>query len=264
MANFRQIHVSIWKDSWFCELSPDEKLLFIYLFSNESTSLSGIYKITKKFISFETGINRKRVDEILVKFEADNKVFYEGDTVWVVNMPKYHATKSAKVQKRIYEDFLLIPDSEIKNKYIGYYRLNIPYRYPIDTSPQLKENENEDEKENERNDNFLLPPFIPQVSGVDYAVRVFCKVTDMVAIPGGDIDKVLPAMAAIRTRYKDDESMINYLQPFWEAWKKLKGKNGRSYSKTNCAWLYQYAVSGEIPGQTTATHEESSRGYTHA
>ena len=262
MANFRQIHVSIWKDSWFCELSPDEKLLFIYFFSNESASMSGIYKITKKFISFETGISRERVDEILKKFEVDNKVFYEGDIVWVVNMPKYHATKSVKVQKRIYEDFLLIPDSEIRNKYMGYYHINIPYRYPIDTSQQLKEDEYENE--NKENNNFLLPSFVPQVNNTGYAVRVFCKVTDMVSIPGGDIDKVLPAMDALRTKYKDDDALINYLQPFWDAWIKLKGKNGRSYSKTNCAWLYQYAVSGELPGQGAETRDSSLKGYTHA
>ena len=147
MANFRQIHVSIWKDGWFSDLEPDEKLLFVYLFSNESTSLSGIYRITKKFIAFETGIDKKRIDTILSKFEKDGKVFYERDIVWIVNMRKFHATKSIKVQTRITSDIGMIPDTEIKNKYIAYNKLNIPYRYPIDTGTQLKEDEEEKEEE---------------------------------------------------------------------------------------------------------------------
>ncbi len=44
MADFRNIHTHIWKDAWFCELQPDEKLLFIYLFSNERASVCGMYE----------------------------------------------------------------------------------------------------------------------------------------------------------------------------------------------------------------------------
>ena len=44
MAAYRQIHNQIRKYSWFLKLNPNLKLLFIYLFSNERSELSGLTK----------------------------------------------------------------------------------------------------------------------------------------------------------------------------------------------------------------------------
>jgi hypothetical protein len=137
MANYRQIHVSIWKDEWFLDLEPAEKLLFIYLFSNEATSLAGIYKLPMKVIEFETGLSRQFIEDTLSKFQLVGKVLYENGIVWVTNMRRYHETKSAKVQTRILSDIALIPDCPLKIRYL----------YGMDTSPQLKEDEEKDEKE---------------------------------------------------------------------------------------------------------------------
>ena len=53
MANYRQIHTQIWRDNWFLDLEPDEKLLFIYLFSNDSTNLAGLYEIHQRVINWK-------------------------------------------------------------------------------------------------------------------------------------------------------------------------------------------------------------------
>jgi len=141
MANYRQIHVSIWKDTWFLDLEPDEKLLFIYLFSNESSSLSGMYRLSTKVICFETGIDKARMAEILAKFKAAGKVHHDGDIIWIVNMRKFHETTSYKVQQHINNDIASIPDCELKRKYIAYQQANIPYPYPMDTQPPKEEEE---------------------------------------------------------------------------------------------------------------------------
>lgn len=153
MANYRQIHVSIWKDSWFLDLEPDEKLLFIYLFSNESTSLSGIYRVSKKVIAFETGLKSQRIDEILNKFNAAGKVYFENDIIWVVHMRKFHETRSTKVQTRIESDLSDIPDCQLKRDYIAHFdaenTLSIPYRYHIDTLPRVADKDKEENKDKE-------------------------------------------------------------------------------------------------------------------
>ena len=128
MANYRQIHVRIWKDEWFLDLEPQEKLLFIYLFSNESASLAGIYKIPLKVICFETGLEQKYIIDTLSKFSKHGKAFYEDGIVMVSNMRRYHETKSPKVQSKIVEDISMIPDCPLKKRYL----------YGIDTSSQLK------------------------------------------------------------------------------------------------------------------------------
>ena len=145
MANYRQIHVSLWKDEWFLDLEPDEKLLFIYLFSNESTSLAGIYRLAFKVICFETGLTPEFVKKTLKKFDDDQKVYYDDGVVWVVNMRRYHETKSIKVQTRIRNDIDEIPDCPIKIAYLeNVNTVSIPYPYP-----NLKEEEEEEDKKEE-------------------------------------------------------------------------------------------------------------------
>lgn len=117
MANYRQIHTQIWRDNWFLELKPDEKLLFIYLFSNDSTNLAGIYEIHESIIAFETGLRPARIREILSKFEADNKVHSKDGIVWIVNMRKYHSSTGEKVKRGIEISLYGIPDCELKQKY---------------------------------------------------------------------------------------------------------------------------------------------------
>ena len=162
MANYRQIHTQIWRDNWFLELRPDEKLLFIYLFSNDNSNLAGIYEIHESIIALETGLRPARIREILVKLEASNKVHYGGGVVWIVNMRKYHSNASEKVQKNIDAAIYDIQDGEIKNRYCianGITLENtvsIPYGYHMDTLSHSKsksksktEEEEKSEKEEE-------------------------------------------------------------------------------------------------------------------
>ena len=162
MANYRQIHTQIWRDNWFLELRPDEKLLFIYLFSNDNSNLAGIYEIHESIIALETGLRPARIREILVKLEASNKVHYGGGVVWIVNMRKYHSNASEKVQKNIDAAIYDIQDGEIKKRYCianGITlenTLSIPYPYPMDTLSHSKsksksktEEEEKSEKEEE-------------------------------------------------------------------------------------------------------------------
>lgn len=131
MAEFRQIYTRIWKDNWFSDLDMDAKMLFIYLFSNERASVSGIYELPLKYISFETGIEKPRLIELLDQFKADGKVQYEDGIIWVVNLRKYNETTSPKVQTRLTKDVSCIPDSDTLKKYCEHY--GIPYPYRINT-----------------------------------------------------------------------------------------------------------------------------------
>ena len=49
MAIYRHVHVEFWKDPKVLEeLTPEDKLFFIYLLTNPNTTQIGVYKITKK------------------------------------------------------------------------------------------------------------------------------------------------------------------------------------------------------------------------
>jgi hypothetical protein len=163
MAEYRQIHTRIWKDGWFIDLTADEKLLFIYLFSNERASVAGIYELPLKIMVFESGLERKVVEAALAKFGKAGKVHYEAGVVWVVNLRKYNENKSPKVSARLSKDLAAIPDCPIKRRYLEYYNPIEAEEYSMDTVsvpvPQsVSEQEQEQEQETERRGASAPPP----------------------------------------------------------------------------------------------------------
>jgi len=119
MALYRQIHTKIWADDWFEELDPPDKLLFIYLFSNQQTSPSGIYRITTKRIAFETGLSQDHILNVFGTFDDVGKVLYDEEhhVIWVKNLRRYNETQSPTLQKRIRADIAEIPDCAVKAAY---------------------------------------------------------------------------------------------------------------------------------------------------
>lgn len=159
MADYRQIHTRIWKDSWFLGLAPVEKLLFIYLFSNERASVAGIYELPLPVIGFETGLDEIVVKAGLQTFATAGKVFYEDGVVWVVNLRKYNDSGSRKVKVKIDKDFTAVPDGVVKTLYAQHYQLGYPIQqknkaqipYPATESEQEQEQEKEKEQEQKPN-----------------------------------------------------------------------------------------------------------------
>jgi len=156
MANYRQIHTQIWRDNWFLDLQPDEKLLFIYLFSNDNSTLAGIYELHERIIALETGLDLQRIREIVTKFEQADKIHMADGVVWIVNMQKYHSNAGEKIQKNIDAVLADIPDCDIKHRYcitnglIEKDTLSIPYAYPMDTLSYSKSNSNSNSIEKEK------------------------------------------------------------------------------------------------------------------
>ena len=145
---YRQIHTQIWKDDWFMELEADEKLLFIYLFSNENTTLAGIYKLNLKVAAFETGLPIERIKVIIESFARAGKVVYASGIIWVVNLMRYNATsQSPKVKTAIDKALAMIPDCNIKAAYLAG---RIPYQYPMDTVLNSNSNNTETETDQEQ------------------------------------------------------------------------------------------------------------------
>lgn len=141
MAKYRQIHTHIWKDNWFIELEPDAKLFFIYLFSNERASISGIYELSKRVMAFESGLSIDRINTLFSEFARVGKAYFDGGVVWVPNLRKYHETRSPKVQTAILSDVEAIKDCELKGIYCEKYGIDtvsIPrYSYSSSNSSSL-------------------------------------------------------------------------------------------------------------------------------
>jgi hypothetical protein len=81
-VTYRLINSDMWADPWFEEQSSEGKLFFIYLFTNGSCNQAGVIpQFSSKRVAFETGIDRAKIDEMVLSFSRDGKIVVEGTRV---------------------------------------------------------------------------------------------------------------------------------------------------------------------------------------
>ena len=90
-----------WGDPWVQERSPLAKLLFVYLWTNSHRNISGLYVITKRTISNETGLTSRQVDELLEALSP--KVRYDSvhSVCWVVKHVRRQFIRYGNISDRI-------------------------------------------------------------------------------------------------------------------------------------------------------------------
>jgi hypothetical protein len=129
-AEFRSVQTRMWReDEWFQGLPTDARLLFVYLFTNPSASVSGIYRLPLPTIIFESGIPEPRTRELLAQFAAVKKVFYADGVVWVVRMRENQMPGKISPQliTHLNQEVAKIPYCQLKLAYLKH------YGYPMDT-----------------------------------------------------------------------------------------------------------------------------------
>lgn len=90
MLKYVPIYTGIWADKRFKSLSPQARLLFIFLFSNESVTLTGIYEVDIEVMEIRLKLTKTFVDVFdevinsgMIKFDEEKNI------VWVVNRFKF-------------------------------------------------------------------------------------------------------------------------------------------------------------------------------
>ena len=101
MAKQRYVNTKLWSDSWVSELDPIEKLLFLYILTNERTNICGIYELPLKLMAVETGIEKEMLIKIFNRFEKDGKVVFKDGWVKIVNFIKHQDVGSETIKKGI-------------------------------------------------------------------------------------------------------------------------------------------------------------------
>ena len=75
MALFRHIRTEFWRDAKVLEeMTPEDKLFFLYMLTNGNTTQIGIYKIPKKQIAFELGYSVESINTLIDRFENHYKI----------------------------------------------------------------------------------------------------------------------------------------------------------------------------------------------
>jgi len=69
MSEFRQLHRSFWESNTVEALDPVEKLLYVYAITGPKSNMEGMYRVTLRRVSFETGIDRDMVVQLFGRLE---------------------------------------------------------------------------------------------------------------------------------------------------------------------------------------------------
>ena len=163
------INTRFWMDTFIENSDPIEKLLFLYLLTNNETNLLGIYEIAIRRIAFDTGIDKDMVLKIFDRFEKAGKAMYLDGHVILVNFVK-HQKYNGKMLTSAKNSFDVLPNSLISNEKMipvlkGIERVCKGYIKPFDNintninlnlNSNLNSNSNSKEKEEDKESTFFL------------------------------------------------------------------------------------------------------------
>lgn len=111
----RSVETSFWSDPYVENLSTSEKLLFLYLLTNDNTNMLGIYETSIKRIAFETGIDKATILKALKGFAKDSKVFFKMDRFIVLPNFLKHQNMNPNMKKSAVDIYNNLPN-ELKVK----------------------------------------------------------------------------------------------------------------------------------------------------
>lgn len=107
----RMISTRTWADPWFEELNTESKLLWLYLLTNQQTNLIGIYEISIKRISNETGINLTGCQTVMDGFANRSKIIWNGSHIVICNFLKHQSLANPNMEKSARKIFDSLPDT---------------------------------------------------------------------------------------------------------------------------------------------------------
>lgn len=117
------VNTRFWNDSYVADLDPSEKLLFLYLITNDRVEICGAYELPIKIMATETGIDKNMVEKIMQRFSVDGKVLYMDGWVFVLNYQKYVNTNNTNINIGIKRGIEKIPEETLNRLLKSHYRV---------------------------------------------------------------------------------------------------------------------------------------------
>lgn len=111
MAKQRMVNTKFWSDSFVVdELNALDRYLFLYLLTNEKTNIIGIYELSLRTASFETGIEKDNLANMLNRLSP--KVEYRDGWVYIRRFTM-HQQSNPSVDKGMMREFFNLPQNVI-------------------------------------------------------------------------------------------------------------------------------------------------------
>jgi len=89
-------------------------------------------------------------------------------------------------------------------------------------------------------------PLTPLEAHAHPDLRVYIALTAFTPA-ASDYQTIIQVLRLLRSRFPSDQSLTDYLAPFWQKWCESRRRNGSRYSRANFAWLTEWACNDHIP-----------------
>jgi hypothetical protein len=127
----RILHTKFWKDTFVAELTPSEKLIFLYLLTNERVNIIHCYECSDREILFDTGATKDVLESAKAKLSASGKVQFFQGYVFLANADKYEQYRGELSQKGRETQ-----EREMSPEIFSWYKANLEGGFIPPTSPQ--------------------------------------------------------------------------------------------------------------------------------
>lgn len=162
MAEYRTIKMSFWTDPFVESLSPEEKLLYLFLFTCPYTNALGVCSMTVRKISFETGLTAQAVSDGIKNLVSRGKLIQDGDQILIKHFIKHQCSTSPKLEVKLKKDFSALDSSKLRKELRSAY----PSIFSADTVSEDENNngyhidtvsEDENTVSKDKNDTVSIP-----------------------------------------------------------------------------------------------------------
>jgi len=260
MGKGRMISSEIWEDDYFIELSLLERMIWIGLLTCSADD-QGRLQDNKRLIHsqlfpvddmddnlIEQALRKFAVSGKITRYITDNKRVIQINNWWKYQTPRWCGKSKYSPPKGWIDRYRF---HGLGNEIIelnwkgqgGYIATNTIGNTINDVNGDVNDDgEDEDDVKLPQPIKSIPPPAPAFQFSQGWQIRVFTGVTNLSGIPGSDMPKVMEALDSLRSRFTSEDELITYLKPYFENWLTRKTKDGRRYSKSNCAWLYDMAL----------------------
>ena len=141
MAKHQIVNTRFWDDSYIARLTPNEKLLFLYLLTSPLTTIAGVYELPLKRVAFDTGLPPKEISAMFSKLENDGKLMRQDDWIGIVNFIK-HQSLNPKVRQGIIAELKRAPHELVARLPVNHATLGIGFDRLSHLNSNLNSNTN--------------------------------------------------------------------------------------------------------------------------
>lgn len=106
MAEWRRVQTQFWNDAEVLDFTPEDRLFYLYLLTNPSTTACGVYELHPKQAVMHTGYNSETIISLIKRFIEKGKIRYNEQTkeVLVLRWFHYNSPISPKVRPLVLKE----------------------------------------------------------------------------------------------------------------------------------------------------------------